>query len=213
MKEASASKAGIRVSENELMAISIGITKDRKTMILEGGGILQFEKEIGIQKIVDETGKKFPIMQFDSGIHSNSWKIIGWILPKQKSKNNREITIEASDNSGYRLEFKDGIAALFNPEQEMLCEFMFEEQEEKNCWISAEERMPENDEDVLVWFEYFRYGNYERLFQTIGISHTFRGEWSGFVNGSCGWRDLRIIAWQPLPKPYREEMKENGKNE
>lgn len=57
MKEVSASNAGIRISENELMAISIGIRKDRKTMILEGGGILQFEKEIDIQKIVDKTGK------------------------------------------------------------------------------------------------------------------------------------------------------------
>lgn len=83
MKEVSASNAGIRISENELMAILIGITKDRKTMIMEGGGILQFEKEIDIQKIVDETGKKFPIMQFDSENRSNRWKIIGWVLPKQ----------------------------------------------------------------------------------------------------------------------------------
>lgn len=81
MKEVSASNAGIGISENELMAISIGITKDRKTMIMEGGGILQFEKEIDIQRIVDETGKKFQIMQFDSENHSNRWKIIGWVLP------------------------------------------------------------------------------------------------------------------------------------
>lgn len=81
MKEVSVRNAGIRVSENELMKISIGITKDRKTMIMEGGGILQFEKEIDIQRIVDETGKKFPIMQFDSENRSNRWKIIGWILP------------------------------------------------------------------------------------------------------------------------------------
>lgn len=81
MKEVSVRNAGIRVSENELMKISIGITKDRKTMILEGGGILQFEKEIDIQRIVDETGKKFPIMQFDSENRNNRWKIIGWVLP------------------------------------------------------------------------------------------------------------------------------------
>lgn len=43
-----------------------------------------------------------------------------------------------------------------------------------------------------------------------GIGRTWRGEWSGFVNGSSGWRDLRIIAWQPLPEPYREEQENNG---
>jgi len=55
--------------------------------------------------------------------------------------------------------------------------------------------MPENDEDVLVWFEYFRFGEYQRLFQMAGIGHTWLGAWSGFVNGSSGWKDLRIIAW------------------
>lgn len=75
---------------------------------------------------------------------------------------------------------------------------------ENNGWIPVEERMPEDFVDVLVWFEYFRYGNYNRLFQTMGISNAYRGEWSGFVNGSSGWRDLRIIAWQPLPEPYKK---------
>lgn len=82
--------------------------------------------------------------------------------------------------------------------------------EYRGGWIRSEDRMPEEGEDVLVWFEYFRFGNYQRLFQTVGIGCTWRGEWSGFVNGSSGWRDLRIIAWQPLPEPYREEQEDNG---
>ena len=82
--------------------------------------------------------------------------------------------------------------------------------EYRGGWIRSEDRMPEEGEDVLVWFEYFRFGNYQELFQTVGISCTWRGKWSGFVNGSSGWRDLRIIAWQPLPEPYREEQENNG---
>ncbi len=72
-------------------------------------------------------------------------------------------------------------------------------------WISVKDRLPETDfENVLVWFEYYRYGEYNCLYQTYGLSYTFHGEWSGFVNGQSGWRDLRIIAWQPLPDPPKE---------
>ena len=71
-----------------------------------------------------------------------------------------------------------------------------------NAWILCSERLPEDGVDVLVWFEYFRFGEYNRLFQTTGISYTYNGEWSGFVNSSSGWRELNIIAWQPLPQPY-----------
>ncbi len=70
-------------------------------------------------------------------------------------------------------------------------------------WIPCKDRLPEDGVDVLVWFEYFRYGEYNRLFQTKGISHTFDGKWSGFVNGSSGWNQLKIIAWQPMPEDFR----------
>ena len=71
-------------------------------------------------------------------------------------------------------------------------------------WILCEDRLPEEGVKVLVWFEYVRYGEYNRLFQTIGISYTYNGQWSGFVNDSSGWDKLSILAWQPLPEPYHE---------
>ena len=75
--------------------------------------------------------------------------------------------------------------------------------EYNNGWIPCSERLPEDGVGVLVCFEYFRYGNYNRMFRTVGVSYTYDGEWSGFVNGSSGWRDLTIFAWQPLPEPYQ----------
>ena len=77
--------------------------------------------------------------------------------------------------------------------------------DENKRWIPVTERLPKNGERVLVWFEYFRYGSYNRLFRTVGISYTFCGEWSGFVNGESGWRELKILAWMPLPEPPEKE--------
>ncbi len=86
------------------------------------------------------------------------------------------------------------------------------EEQPKIEWIPVEERLPEPFEYVLVWFEYFRYGEYNCLYQTYGISYTvvFDGkcQFSGFVNCESGWQDLRILAWQPLPKPYKGVMKD-----
>ena len=77
-------------------------------------------------------------------------------------------------------------------------------EQHNNGWIPCSERLPEEGEDVLVWFEYFRYGEYNGLYQTTGIGYVWKGDWSGFVNGSSGWHQLRIIAWQPLPPAYKE---------
>lgn len=71
----------------------------------------------------------------------------------------------------------------------------------KADWIPCEKRLPENLEQVLVWYEYFRYGDYNCMYQTYGIGYHLDGFWSGDVSG----RDARCIAWQPLPEPYRED--------
>lgn len=84
-----------------------------------------------------------------------------------------------------------------------------EEHSQIGGWIPCSERLPGDGVDVLVWYEYFRYGEYNRLFQTTGISFTYNGKWSGFVNGQSGWSQLRIIAWQPLPEAYHGQMGEN----
>lgn len=68
-------------------------------------------------------------------------------------------------------------------------------------WIR--DRLPDDSEDVLVWYEYFRYGDYGCLCQRYGIGNCFGETW--LVNGETGWKQLRVIAWQKLPEPPEKE--------
>lgn len=63
-------------------------------------------------------------------------------------------------------------------------------------WIDAKE-LPEEGKWVLVWYEYFRWGNYNRMYQTYGIGQQNRGYWSVDEGGM----KVRVLAWQPLPEP------------
>ena len=72
-------------------------------------------------------------------------------------------------------------------------------------WISVEDRLPEEGQDVLVWYEYYRYGEYNDMYQTYGIGYQFKGFWSGDVQG----KRSRCIAWMPLPSPYIEGFNDN----
>lgn len=70
-----------------------------------------------------------------------------------------------------------------------------------NKWINVNDELPENGEDVLCWYEYFRYGSYNCMYQTYGIGYCFNGHWAGEVmNGT----KCRVLAWQPLPAPPKE---------
>ena len=78
----------------------------------------------------------------------------------------------------------------------------------KNGWIPVEERLPEEMQRVLVWFEYYRYGDFNCMFPTYGFCYMCDGKWSSFINGETGWTDAHIIAWMQLPEPYSSEVQD-----
>ena len=71
-------------------------------------------------------------------------------------------------------------------------------------WITVTERVPEEYELVLCWYEYFRFGSYNRMYQTYGIGYYFRdGMWGGEVSNG---RDCKVLAWMPLHEPPKEVL-------
>ena len=78
---------------------------------------------------------------------------------------------------------------------------------EEHSWIPVEERLPEEDEYVLMSFENFTLpiiGRYEK--DNDGGGAWYTGDDDGC--DTCSSQDLFVNAWMPLPKPYRANMEE-----
>lgn len=74
-------------------------------------------------------------------------------------------------------------------------------------WISVKDRLPEDGENVLIWYEYFRYGSYNRMYTTYEIAYQYNGHWAG-AGCSLGQK-ARVFAWMPLPEPPKGDA-DNG---
>lgn len=65
-------------------------------------------------------------------------------------------------------------------------------------WTPADKELPPEGVEVLCWYEYFRFGQYNRMYQTFGIGHQFNGHWGGEV---AQGQKAKVWAWIPLPEP------------
>lgn len=74
-------------------------------------------------------------------------------------------------------------------------------EEYSNGWIPISDRLPENDQYILLSFDNFsvpmigRYENYE----SGGAFYI------GDEDITCSKQDLFVNAWQPLPEPYQHK--------
>lgn len=74
------------------------------------------------------------------------------------------------------------------------CEMAIESLEQEPRWIPVSERLPENDEVVLGT------NSSNDLFETYTWDDC--GELKWYANGCF---DVPVIAWMPLPEPYKAE--------
>lgn len=68
--------------------------------------------------------------------------------------------------------------------------------QEKTRWIPVEEQLPEDGVEVLCWYEYFRYGDFNAMVSAYGTGYQFHGIWGGEVSNG---KNAKVLAWMPLP--------------
>lgn len=67
-------------------------------------------------------------------------------------------------------------------------------------WIPVSERLPEQPKENPV----FEGKELELYLVTVdGDAYPFRAFWNG-KTFTDGWRVVAVVAWMPLPEPYRE---------
>ena len=93
----------------------------------------------------------------------------------------------------------DGYAQIMR-----ICEAI---KEQHNDWIPCSERLPEEANDYLVT-QYTKKSifDYCDAYRVSTIFFDNKNGWWDDIDNSCGWD---IIAWQPLPAPYKEGVTEN----
>lgn len=74
------------------------------------------------------------------------------------------------------------------------------EEQRKHRWIPVEERLPEEDERVILCT---RYGNVKEGTYTERYGYAMR---KGFFTEDHFEELCDVVAWMPLPRPYQEEV-------
>lgn len=74
-----------------------------------------------------------------------------------------------------------------------------------NSWTKVEDGLPDEFEEVLCYYEYYRYGDYNCMYRTYGVGYMSKLDDEIFWNGDVSGHKLRVIAWKRFGR-YPEEI-------
>lgn len=96
---------------------------------------------------------------------------------------------------------RDAMVRLAKYEDTGLTPEQVRELQERQRWIPVSERLPDEPEENPI-FENKKLELY--LVSVRNTDYAFRAFWNGKLF-TDGWSKLDVIAWMPLPEPYKQE--------
>lgn len=111
-------------------------------------------------------------------------------------------------------DYYDGIKGAIEIVSEVEAEYINKSTEHINksgdCstgWIPCSERLPETEDDVLVWYRYrmMQGVNIVGVTKRHGIGYYYKPTGSWLIYDGFGL-DQNVIAWMPLPEPWKGEQ-------
>lgn len=80
---------------------------------------------------------------------------------------------------------------------------------EQGEWINVKDRLPENTQPVLMTIRRMSKLYNHEPFITVGYISWNQTTWWCAHDGDCVRNEIEVLAWMPLPEPYKEsEVKE-----
>lgn len=72
-------------------------------------------------------------------------------------------------------------------------------------WIPVKERLPKNYEYVLLTIRRMNKAFNHEPFVSVGYIGWSQTVWRCVHDGDCRLNQIDVLAWMPLPEPYRED--------
>ena len=69
-----------------------------------------------------------------------------------------------------------------------------------NQWISVDDRLPESEKEVLVWYKYTWDAGFTSYGFGINVWYSNTKQW----RDGCLLKDIEVLYWQPLPEPPKD---------